>query len=132
MTIRKTLTKKANNEDFLIKELTVEEIIAFFDQAQNPINESGEPGSQEDDMVTGLMAQLNEVLLISIPGLNAEQLTTWAPSEIEKLYEGFREVNQTFFTIAQGLGLNNLMEEVKQAIAKDFSSLFVASLKADT
>ena len=132
MTVRKTLTVKANDEDFLVKELTVEEIIAFFDQAQSPANEGDKPGDQDQDMVAGLMAQVDDVLLISIPGLKAEQFLKWAPSEVEKLYQGFREVNQTFFTIAQRLGLSNLMMEVEQAIAKDFSGLFAASLKVGT
>lgn len=124
MTIRKTLTIKANDEEFLIKELTVAEIMAFLDQA--PSTEATPPGDQ--DMVTGLMAQVDDVLEIAIPGLKADALTSWAPSELAKLYDGFREVNSVFFSIAQRLGLNNLLTEVEQAIAKDFSALFAGSL----
>lgn len=127
MTIRRTLTVKANDEEFLIKELTVQEIIGFLDQK---LPEEGVPGHAND--VAGLMAQIDDVLEITIPGLKANSLEAWAPSEIEKLYDGFREVNQTFFTIAQRLGLSNLMGEIEQAIAKDFSSLFVNSLKTAT
>ena len=125
MAIRKTLTVKANDEEFLIKELTVAEIIGFLDQKQP---EAGTPGDQEDGMAAGLMAQVDGILEVTIPGLKANSLTAWAPSEIEKLYDGFREVNQTFFTIAQRLGLSNLMKEVEQAIARAFSVLFAKSL----
>jgi hypothetical protein len=124
MTIRKTLTVKANDEDFLVKELTVEEIIGFLDQSA-PSTEAP-PGDQ--DMVTGLMGQVDDILALTIPGLKAESLKTWAPSELAKLYDGFQEVNRVFFDIAQRLGLNNLLKEVEQAIAKDFSALFANSL----
>jgi hypothetical protein len=127
MTVRKTQTVTANDEEFLVKELTVAEILGFLDQ-ETP--EEGEPGPVDE--VAGLMAQIDDVLEITIPGLKAEVLKTWAPSEIEKVYDTFRAVNQTFFAIAQRLGLDNLLKEVEQAIARDFSNLFVRSLSTGT
>jgi hypothetical protein len=130
MAIRKTLTVRANDEEYLVRELTVAEIIGFLD---NPAPQGEEEGDGSvKDTATGLLGQVDQVLAIAVKGLKAEDLKSWAPSEIEKLYNGFKEVNSTFFAIAQRIGLGSLMEEVRQAIAADFSSLFANSLRQGT
>lgn len=134
MTVRKTITVTANEEEFLVKELTPREIMAFIDGGgKTP------PGAEEDDvkktdaeMVKGLFGQVDELLEISIPGLKVDTLYDWAPSEIEKIYIGFKEVNSVFFGIAQRLGVDRLLGEIEQAIARDFSKLFASSLKRAT
>lgn len=134
MTIRKTVTVTANGEEYLVKELTIKEIISFIDSGGKvPDKADGGGKAMTDD----LFGQIDELMALSVPGLNIKKLTGsedppedgWAPSEVKKLYDAFREVNTIFFEVAQRLGLNNLIGEMEKAVAKDFSALFATSLR---
>lgn len=130
MAIRKNVTVTANGEEYMVKELTVVEIIGFIDAGGKVTKKEG-----EEELVTlasGMFGQVDELLAISIPGIKVDALKAWAPSEIGKLYDAFKEVNAVFFGVAQRLGLNNLIAELEKAVAQDFSALFANLLKQDT
>jgi hypothetical protein len=63
--------------------------------------------------------------------LTMAQAETMSPSELKSIFDAFKEVNATFFEVAQEAGLLNLLSQLKMAVVEDFSSLFVNSLKLD-
>ena len=128
MAVRKTTTKTINGEEVIIKELLVEEILNFINSGTQQSEASNTIESEFDD----IKGQIDQLLVVSVPGVKVEDLTKWAPSEIKKLYDAFKEVNDTFFVVAQRLGLNKLVSQVEQAIATEFSVLFANLPKLGT
>jgi hypothetical protein len=102
-----------------VYELTVQQIIDL-------INDSAVEGKSLLEFRKFLSRHMDKFTSLTI-----EQAATMAPSELKNIYDSFKEVNSTFFEVAQQAGLINLLSELKVAIVEDFSGLLVASLKLD-
>ncbi|MBU0994118.1 MAG: hypothetical protein KJ737_16630 [Proteobacteria bacterium] len=118
--MRKHKTIKIDDREITVKELRVKDYITLFqfDDGKDP------------DLET-IVSQIKEILPETI-NINLEDLLDMAPSEIELVWETFREVNASFLAAAQKLGLQKMLTEVKSAILTDFSALALGSLKPGT
>ena len=108
--MRKTKKIKVDNREITVKELTVKELLSFF--------EEGESLSLET---------LGRLLEVATEGLDIDSLKEMAPSEIKQVWDAFREVNSVFFDTAKALGMGEAVSEVKKSLVSDFSKLLANS-----
>lgn len=153
---------KLNDREFIIRELTVEEIIKLTNESTllhgTPEQGNGVEGQKEDgkaqegekdsnlntdklaediattlkDMVlltTGLTEDIRRMMDISC-NFKIEDLKPLAPSEIKYLVEKFKLVNETFLGVLKGLGLQEVILEVREATLSSFSRTLATSLRA--
>lgn len=93
---------KIDEEEYSIKELTVQEIIDLYN------------GVLEEDLsAENFQTQLPEVLKLVCPELDMDKLRTLTPSALMLLWNGFRKANESFFDIARAFGIDQLVEEVR-------------------
>lgn len=104
-----------------VHELTVGQILDM-------LNED----ASDSKKVSGDIFKILEHNLIKCTSLSVEQAKEMAPSELKKVYNAFKEVNETFFEVAREAGLLGLLNELKKAIVEDFSKRLVGSLKLVT
>jgi hypothetical protein len=119
--MRKTKTFEIEGIDktILVNELTVRQIIDLM---------SSEDGEELGATDLGALRKHFEAKLLPIAtNLTMEELLKMAPSEIQTVYENFKEVNQSFFDLARAAGLESVFNSLKQAITKDFGNLLVSS-----
>jgi hypothetical protein len=118
--MRQRKTIKIDDKEITVKELTVREIISIGDNVTNQIKEDSRDG----------INVLKDLLAVHFPlgfdNLNLDDLLDMAPSEIDKIYQAFREVNQVFFQVAKQAGLSDLLTGLKAAMQRDFSNLLAA------
>jgi hypothetical protein len=107
-------------KSYEVKELTVEQIL-------RTIDEFGSAGTD----LEALKSQADK-FLPWVVNLKIDELKEMAPSEIRQVYDDFMEVNDSFFALARGLGLDKVGSSLKEALAKDFIALFASSLNPAT
>jgi hypothetical protein len=120
MRVTKTFEIEGNNKSFTIKELKVKQIIRLM---------------SEDNLDTDLEAMkknLSEVFLPMCSNIKFEDLEDLAPSELRTIWDHFKEVNKSFFELAQKMGLEKIVNQVKVGIQEDFSNLLANSSSQDT
>ena len=113
-----------------VKELTVEQILKFYDDFAKM-----ESGSEEDDSSgAGPLAYVETLFKLSIEAehFTFEDLKKLTPSEIKEIYNTFKDVNKVFFEVSQSLGLNNALEGLVAEAKKDFTKIFLVSSNEDT
>lgn len=114
---RKTTTFQIEGREssFEIKELTVKEIIDLM----------------QSDLDTSLdsFKQLFGKFLPLCSNIKPEEFYSMTPSELENLWDKFKEINSVFFKVSQQMGMDQMLGDLKEAVIKDFSNLFVDSLK---
>lgn len=113
--MRKLKTIKIDDREITVKELRVSDIIGLFGSGQSPDVMS---------VVAEALPRCSDVTL--------EDLKDMAPSEIETIYEAFREVNAVFFKVAGQMGLDAILEELKASIRKEFSGALADSFRPAT
>lgn len=115
---RKTTTFQIDGYDqqFTVYELTVKQVMGIMQD------------DAADTSLLGLLDQLKKFLPIAST-VTVEQLYEMPPSDIEVIWEKFKEVNKTFFDLSQQAGLGELLGEMKRAIIEDFGKLLVTSSK---
>lgn len=104
---------------FTVRELTVAELMELFDSMKNLDNDASVM-----DMFTTASDKLG-----MFGTAKMEDLKVMAPSEIETLYDGFMEVNNSFFKVARTLGMESLLDRVRAAFLEDFYELFVSVMQ---
>ncbi len=122
--MRKTIAFKIDGREgqITVKELTVKEILSLM---------------QDDVLQDTSLESLKNIfadrfLPLCVEGLSLADLVDFAPSEIEEVWIKFEEVNSSFFALARKAGLLQSVNNIKDAIIKDFSGLLVDSSKQDT
>ena len=120
----KQLEIEGHAKAFTINELTIEQIINFMQ-----VDEDSDPLG--DLSVEGIKT-LAEKYLPEVSNVTLEDMRKMAPSEVMTLVEAFKEVNSDFLSVAQKLGLTEVLGNLKRAIMSDFSNLLVSLLKPDT
>lgn len=124
--MRKTKTFEIEGVDkspILVNELTVRQIIDLMS------TEDGDLGGTDLD---SLRKHFEQKLLPIATNLTMEELIKMAPSDIEVVWNNFKEVNSSFFGLARAAGLENVLNGLKQAIIADFGNLLVSSSKPAT
>jgi len=121
----KTLKFEGREESVTVYELTVKQII---DLVQGDLF--------GDTALENLKTTLDKEFLPMCTNLRYDDLIIFPPSKLEEIYLAFKEVNATFFVVAQKLGLTKAMEEaweeIKKAMLEDFSKQSVVLSKLVT
>jgi hypothetical protein len=107
-TMRQRKVIKIDEKEITLKELTVAEILEFQDRL-----------SGDDTSTEGFMGLVTDLLPRITQDVTVEDLKAMAPSEIEKLVDGFKEVNRPFLRGISWVGLGDLLEELKRAMVGD-------------
>lgn len=107
--MRKQKTIKIDEKEITVRELRVKDIRDIIEQG--------------DKIVSGGLEQIEEILPLATD-LTLSQIEDMAPSELQTIWNAFREVNAAFFDLAAKTGI---AEALKSSILKDLTALFVAS-----
>ena len=105
--MRKQKTIKIDEKEITIKELRVKDIRDIIEQG--------------DKIVSGGLDQIEKILPLATD-LPLSQIEDMAPSELQIIWNAFREVNAAFFDLVAKTGL---VEALKSSILKDLTALFV-------
>lgn len=125
---------KIDDNEYTIRELTVQEIIDLFSNTESA-GGSNQP-TLEEGKVSSIIGQvfggtgyLKAFLKIAMPGTELLDLVKLAPSELMTLWEAVKEVNTHFFVIAQRLELGEIITKSAIEVIKSFSKYAVALSK---
>jgi len=118
----KTIEIEGHEKPVTVYELTVKQIIGFMQD---------DVWKTDDDSLNGFREILDKRLLPICCTLTIDDLIGMPPSDIEKVWLGFREVNSVFFVAARKTGLQEMLDTVlagiksqlKEAITGDFLKL---------
>ena len=114
--MRNTAPVTIDDVKIIVRELTVREII-------NLTNDKTLLGGKGELTLTALREQADKYLPQFLEGITVEQMIDMAPSDLEIIYDKFKEVNKTFFGAARTVGLDQLMEQLKLTLQREFLKL---------
>lgn len=100
-----TFQIKDRNKDYIVRELSTREWIQFL----------GDANIEELDLLS-LFNRLRSTFLKKASNVSAEEALDLYPSEIEELWEKFKEVNSVFFGLPGRLGVIGLWDQIKPAV----------------
>ena len=104
--MRKQKTIKIDEQEITVKELRVKDIRNIIEQG--------------DKIVSKGLDQIEKILPLATD-LTLSQIEDMAPSELQIIWDAFREVNAAFFDLVAKTGL---VEALKSSILKDLITLF--------
>jgi hypothetical protein len=112
---RKTI--KIDEKEITIKELTVDELIYLCSRAGW--------GKMPEKMNSERFDKLKDVSVLDVgvsfvSDIKKEDCYALAPSEIRKIYDVFTEVNQEAMNIVKYLGVDKIVEDMKDNLMKHF------------
>jgi hypothetical protein len=116
--MRKNKVFKIDDKEFTMKELRITDIIELGDVLK-------------DFSLEGFVDRIAE-FLPRVTDIAFSDMVEMAPSELETVYETFKEVNASFFSIGKRLGMADLLAQIKKSMIADFSQAFSVSLKQAT
>jgi hypothetical protein len=121
--MRKTKTFKieGNDKSFEVRELKVKEIIGLLQDASSKAERSTE--------LFGLKEVLEDNFLPLVSNVTMDDIQEMTPSELEIVYNHFKEVNKAFFDIARTTGFQEIVNELKSIFISDFSALLASLSK---
>jgi len=135
-----SITKKIDDKEYKISELTVREIITLINDAsffkkQEPDKEDIQiQDISEDIVVNGILNQIEdfslakqdlESMLKLCCDFELKDLIPLAPSEINELIQAFREVNANFLFVLKSLKIPEVMKDLWDVYLTDFSKKLV-------
>jgi hypothetical protein len=120
--MRNSKSIEIDDKKITVYELTVAEIIG--------IGETKAIKEKSTDL-SDFKSVLEDYLPKALSGVTLDELIKMAPSDLKEIYDIFREVNATFFDVARSMGMGELLNQVTQAIQKDFLKLLVDSFTTD-
>jgi len=132
--MRKREVIKIDAREYTIKELTVEEIIeltqgsVFFSDTLKGNEKQKLPDSDEIGRVKGDLKRVMEKCCDFTP----DDLVKLAPSEINTLYDKFKEVNSDFLSFLKTMGVTEILGNIKELVLNRFLKTLVTSLRQDT
>jgi len=99
--LTKTFEIEGRDKNFEVRELKMSEIIGLMsDESMNDLS------------LKGVWNVFNEKFLPMCSNIKPKELEDMTPSEIEIVWEKFKEVNKSFFALAQKLGQDKMLAEV--------------------
>lgn len=121
---------KIGEDEFVVLELTLRQIINFFQELTTTAEkEAGEEDTK--DAMNFFQREIQTLLNLALEGdYKAEDFMDYRPSELKKLYEAFKEANKVFFDTAAQMGILEILDSVKDLLQSEFSDLLVSSSKA--
>lgn len=109
--MRKSKIVKIDDLEVTLKELRVRDIYELF---------------SEDEDVT--MMDRCDDLLSRCSNLRREQILDMTPTDVQTLWEGFREVNAAFLDMAAQVGLDDLPGILKSSLQEQFATLSLPAM----
>jgi hypothetical protein len=103
-----------NDKTFKVKELTLREWLDILS-----------PGSFEGKDLFAFFKHFQFEILPKATNIKPKELLEMVPSEIDIVWGHFKEVNKTFFGLADRLGLKSMFEEVRPHIFAAFGGYVV-------
>ena len=123
-------TAKIDKTEYVVLELTIAEIIDFFENVTT-VDPKDLGDATEDAGKEFLLKELQVLLDLALEGNHkVEDFVGRAPSELKVIYDAFKKANKVFFDIAAQMGMEGILEGVKDSIQKDFSKVLASSSKA--
>lgn len=141
---RKREVVKIDNKEYCFKELTVGEIIEevqdndFFKAAlKGNVEEADVAESTEDndeakeEKGSDELQDLSNIISIfrkiaeKSADFKMDELKDFTPSEIRKLYDGFKKANKDFFFIVEKVGILEMLYNLKDQVIADYSKMLV-------
>lgn len=110
-----TLDIQGKSVPVTLVELTAEQVV-------NLVDNFGETGVS----LKAFRDLLETFLEKNIIGLTSKDLLKMSFSEIEDLFDKWKEVNASFFKISHSLGLDGVLAQVKKTALQDFVRTFYA------
>lgn len=122
-----------------LRELKTKHIISILqigkENKSDSTNKDSNDESKSDGRSLGDFKQIIKEYLPKCSNLKINEFYDMAPSEIELVWNKFKEVNSVFLKVSQQMGINQLLGDLKvvilEAISEDFSKLLASSLKKD-
>ena len=136
MRLQKDINIEGIKKVFVVKELTVAEIIDQYNKSEflnSSDDKKGKTTTDGDNLPGEIGEMLRDLKQIVDVGCNfkMEDLKPLAPSEIKQIYNGFKEVNTDFFDFLQALGVTEALMEIKDVALNNFSKVLVSLLSRD-
>lgn len=119
--MRQRKVVKIDEREITVKEMTIAEIMTVI----TDFTEMKSTG------IDDFKQQIDKILPM-VSDISLEDILKLAPSEAKEIYDTVREVNAVFFDLAENIGLQKILGDLKSSIISDFSSLVVGSLKQVT
>lgn len=113
--MQKIKSFKINDKTVIVKELIVRDVFSLFDQKEGLSFES----------------LLDESFLPKISNLTLDEIKDFAFSELEIIWDNFKEVNAVFFKLVRAMGMEKILNELKEATMQDFLALYASLRKQD-
>jgi hypothetical protein len=120
--MRKHEVIEIDGKKITVSELKVKDILSLF---------QGEDGKLGSVKVSDIISRAKDVLPLTVD-CPVDELTEFAPSELEEIWEAFKRVNAVFFKLAGALGLTGVLEDLKNSAVRIFSSLYFSLLSEAT
>jgi len=134
--MRQRATVKIDDKEYTVKELTVKEIVELvsnykFDGSRPEVLKDDPEGELDAQLgehgftILGIFGGVKELVDLGLEGASIEDLYKMTPSEIDTIFQKFKEINSHFFDLAQKVNLGETVLRVLNEILTNFSDLFV-------
>jgi len=109
-------------QKFIFKEMMVEDILNTFQNTKE---------KERDINMGNFLEKLGEFLPLCSDIKDVDILKKLSPSQLKYLFDKFKEVNEVFFDVAQGMGMGEILNRIRAAIIEDLVTQFASSLSQD-
>jgi len=116
--MRKHEVIEIDGKKITVSELKVKDILSLF---------QGEDGKLGVAGASDIISRAKDAIPLAVD-CTMEELSEFAPSELEEVWEAFTRVNAVFFRVADGLGLVGVLNDLKDSAVRIFSSLYFSLL----
>lgn len=115
--MRKTKKVKLDDKEIDVFELRVKDYLTIVEKLKG-----------NTDMTPAMFFEEFQVILPKAISMTYDELIEYAPSELELLFEAFKECNATFFSLLGRVGLDKLPSILSKAIESDLLKVSAGSL----
>ncbi len=112
--MRNTKIIKIDDTEITLKELRVRDIYALFKAGED----------------TPLLSRVDD-LLVRGSDLEREKMMDMTPTDLNKLWEGFKDVNQSFLDMGDRLGLSEMVKQIMENVQKSLLDVPAFLLQPD-
>ena len=106
------------DKDVVVSEVKVKRLLQLL-----PFYSAGQKPDSEEELEPAFMENLEELLFDSC-GMTVSELEELHGSELEKLWQAFREVNGFFFKMSASLGIEAKLAELLNTLLSAFGGTF--------
>ncbi|WP_153306038.1 hypothetical protein [Desulfatiglans anilini] len=129
--MRRHKVVKIDDREITVKELKIKDFIEIMEAVEANEKAGGEKKSLTE-LIDDYLSRATDARLMDFCEM--------APSELQSIWDAFKEVNAAFFGMAQTLGLGKMAvefkeiitQELKSSLSGEFGKIFAASLKPGT